>query len=494
MDYTIKQVSEKTKLKAHVLRYYEKEGLLPFIGRSDSGIRHYSEEDLEWLGLICCLKNTGMSIKQIKNFVELSMQGGETLKQRCEMLIEHKKAVEAQIEEMQKHLCKVDYKITYFTEQYERYMENNSVENTKTVKSLENILISQYTAYPEMELTDYIKLIYQNEFGSGHMISNLSDSEAFLKSEYETVLAEEDEQKNSGFIEDIGGGLSRIYLNPTKIKSEDIPLINLLFAATANTHRGSMDGFQNKSLLVREMSSKNLLPFNAETVKSFLDDYFSKGCPPMHHSEIYRRKYHPHYRVIKSDYTLYLPVFQAIQKLRESGQPIIIAIDGRCGSGKTVLAQRLSEVFKCNVFHMDDFFLPASLHTKERLLQPGGNVDYERFKKEVLMPLTEGKDVCYQPFDCMTGKFKPHIFKSFNSISIVEGSYSLHPDIINHYDFKVFLTCSTKTQKQRISHREGSKMLNQFLKKWIPLEEKYFETCDINTMCDLKLDTTNFFN
>jgi DNA-binding transcriptional MerR regulator len=103
------------------LRYYEKEGLLPFVNRTKNGIRRYSEDDLEWLGLICCLKNTGMSIKQIKAFVELSMQGGETLKQRCDMLIEHKRSVEAQIQEMNKHLQKVGHKIECYTAQYEKY-------------------------------------------------------------------------------------------------------------------------------------------------------------------------------------------------------------------------------------------------------------------------------------------------------------------------------------------------------------------------------------
>ncbi len=124
MDYSIKQVSEKTKLKAHVLRYYEREGLLPCISRSKSGIRRYSEDDMEWLGLICCLKNTGMAIKQIKDFVELSMQGGKTLKQRYNMLVEHKRNVEAQIEEMQEHLRKVSHKIEHFTTQYQRYTES----------------------------------------------------------------------------------------------------------------------------------------------------------------------------------------------------------------------------------------------------------------------------------------------------------------------------------------------------------------------------------
>jgi DNA-binding transcriptional MerR regulator len=114
-------VSEKTSLPPYVLRYYENEGLLPSIARSRNGVRRYSEDDLEWLGLICCLKNTGMSIKQIKSFVELSIEGEGTLQQRCDMLKEHKKTVETQIEEMHKHLEKVACKIDHFTREYENY-------------------------------------------------------------------------------------------------------------------------------------------------------------------------------------------------------------------------------------------------------------------------------------------------------------------------------------------------------------------------------------
>lgn len=121
MFFTIKEVSEKTTLAPHVLRYYENEGLLPSIARSRNGIRQYSEDDLEWLGLICCLKNTGMSIKQIRNFVELSINGDGTLKQRCELLQNHKKNVESQIAEMHKHLQKVTCKIEYFTSRYEQF-------------------------------------------------------------------------------------------------------------------------------------------------------------------------------------------------------------------------------------------------------------------------------------------------------------------------------------------------------------------------------------
>ncbi len=119
--YSIKQVSEKINIPAYTLRYYEKEGLLPSIGRSRGGIRRFTEEDLDWLGLICCLKSTGMPIKRIREFVDLSRQGEKTLCQRCEILMEHKKSVENRIACMQAQLQKVNCKIQCFSSQYEAY-------------------------------------------------------------------------------------------------------------------------------------------------------------------------------------------------------------------------------------------------------------------------------------------------------------------------------------------------------------------------------------
>ena len=119
MGYTIRQISAITGISPYVLRYYEKEGLLPHVCRAGNGFRQYSEEDLEWLGLICCLKNTGMSLKQIKTFVDLSAVGRETLPKRCAMLEEHKRGVECKVAEMQKQLEKITCKIAYFTAQYD---------------------------------------------------------------------------------------------------------------------------------------------------------------------------------------------------------------------------------------------------------------------------------------------------------------------------------------------------------------------------------------
>ena len=128
MGYSVKTVAEKVNLSPHVLRYYEKEGLLPHVCRSDNGFRQYSQEDLDWLGLISCLKNTGMSLKQIKAFMDLTAAGKETLPVRCEMLIAHKRNVETKMAEMQKQLDKITHKIAHFTSQYEQ-----SVKDAQTV-------------------------------------------------------------------------------------------------------------------------------------------------------------------------------------------------------------------------------------------------------------------------------------------------------------------------------------------------------------------------
>ena len=119
--YSIQAVSEKTGLSAHTLRYYEKEGLLTNVERSAGGFRQYTDEDLEALGLICCLKNTGMSLQEIAKFIQLTHEGEHTLEERVEMLREHRENVLARMREMQKYLDKVTWKLNVFTEKLHAY-------------------------------------------------------------------------------------------------------------------------------------------------------------------------------------------------------------------------------------------------------------------------------------------------------------------------------------------------------------------------------------
>ena len=122
--YTIQEVCRRTGLTAHTLRYYEKEKLLPNVGRSPGGFRQYSESDMEDLGLICCLKNTGMSLTDIARFMELAREGDCTLRERCELLKKHRETVLMRMEEMQRHLEKVTCKYDYYAQKLREFEDS----------------------------------------------------------------------------------------------------------------------------------------------------------------------------------------------------------------------------------------------------------------------------------------------------------------------------------------------------------------------------------
>ena len=114
MYYTIGEAAQRMHLSAPTLRYYDKEGLLPFVDRSAGGARMFKESDFEWLLLIECLKSTGMPIRDIKQFIDWYMEGDTTLPQRRDMFYERRRAVEAQIETLQATLDMIDYKCWYY--------------------------------------------------------------------------------------------------------------------------------------------------------------------------------------------------------------------------------------------------------------------------------------------------------------------------------------------------------------------------------------------
>ena len=124
--YTIHEACKRTGLTAHTLRYYEKEKLLPNVSRSAGGFRQYTDEDMESLAMICCLKNTGMSLQDIARFMELAREGDQTLRERCELLKRHRESVLARMEEMQRYLDKVTGKVDYFTEKLREFEKNQS--------------------------------------------------------------------------------------------------------------------------------------------------------------------------------------------------------------------------------------------------------------------------------------------------------------------------------------------------------------------------------
>lgn len=116
MAYSIGQVAKKTGLTTHTLRYYEKEGLLPFVRKTGSGLRVFSDNDIGWLDIIECLKGVGMPLKDIKQYIDWFIEGDSTLPQRLEMFQQQRAHLEAQMEQLKKHMAKINYKIHLYTE------------------------------------------------------------------------------------------------------------------------------------------------------------------------------------------------------------------------------------------------------------------------------------------------------------------------------------------------------------------------------------------
>ena len=114
MFYTVGEMAKILNIAPSTLRYYDKEGLLPFVERSGGGIRMFKDEDFSWLRIIECLKQTGMPIKEIKKFVNWCMEGDSTIDQRLALIEQQREAVLEQMEKLRGTLHMLDYKHWYY--------------------------------------------------------------------------------------------------------------------------------------------------------------------------------------------------------------------------------------------------------------------------------------------------------------------------------------------------------------------------------------------
>lgn len=129
MLYTVGEMAKVLDIPASTLRYYDKEGLLPFVERSRGGIRMFTEKDYEWLKVIECLKKSGLSIKEIRAFIDMTSRGDDSLRERFDLFDSRRRTVEKQIEDMRKTLALLEFKCWY----YSRAIEDGTEENIRAM-------------------------------------------------------------------------------------------------------------------------------------------------------------------------------------------------------------------------------------------------------------------------------------------------------------------------------------------------------------------------
>lgn len=178
-----------------------------------------------------------------------------------------------------------------------------------------------------------------------------------------------------------------------------------------------------------------------------------------------------------------------IEELLSKKERVVLAIDGMCGAGKSTLAKELKEIYQAEVIPMDAFFLPGDLRSEERYATPGGNVHYERFLEEVMNPLIKKEEISYRVFDCKAMDYGNVVTVSKTKLYVIEGTYCMREEFRAAYDLSVFMECSDELQQNRILMRSGKRRLEDFNKKWIPLEKLYFKGKDIKNQCDMVIST-----
>lgn len=352
-------------------------------------------------------------------------------------------------------------------------------------------LREQARLHPSMEPVDAIKLCYQAAYGAEHLLRNIDTAKFYFQDEYAGVEAGDE---NEPLYENISDVTCRVNLRAWKRRGmpaewlfnmfaqSHIPLINSRFRMEFEKRNALAVYLKDVELLAEE----GIFGFDKEQWKLCLAEYPMENPVALHHSKSYREKEKPAYRIVSRQCIKLFGVLEELAKLPDD-MVKVVAIEGKCGSGKTIFAKGLAALLGAGTIHMDDFFLPAELRTPERFAEAGGNIHYERFIEEVIPNLRNPKEFSYGRFDCGKMAIWGERRVDADMLRIVEGSYSCHPKFGDYMDIRVFLNVDEEEQKRRLVDRDGESILERFEAEWIPMEQKYYEAFGIPEKADVTI-------
>ncbi len=375
--------------------------------------------------------------------------------------------------------------------------------------------------YPALQPADFHKYIYQSVFGCEHLLTDEAGVVEYIFQEaracgFCNTVAETDriepntrktntrkantnELDTGDFVEMLDGEYCRVHLACLQ-EGLFVSTLGKLFVLSAEKTEGNETEHRAEKLYemleaMRELAEEGQLPFSDEAALHAASAWKAQGCPACHHSEQFRSSYKPAYRVIRKEYVKYLPLLIRVDimlkgsgsGMERSDKRVLLALEGGSASGKTTLAALLQKIYGAALFHMDDFFLRPEQRTPQRFAEVGGNVDRERFLQEVLRPLSKGEKIIYRPFDCASFKLGEAVEREASVLNVVEGVYSMHPELAEYYDLSVFLEIGPELQKRRIEKRNTPKLAERFFSEWIPMEQRYFKEMNVKNRCGLTI-------
>lgn len=344
-----------------------------------------------------------------------------------------------------------------------------------------SLLQAHYENFPQMAIGDAVKFLYQRFMGPGHLVPEAAKGVARLREEWDAVDADDTLPLSTP----LGNGLCRLHLRPCKGLGLSPNTVARLFLLTAQQFT------PDPARLEQALNQVCSLPFPPGQAEEYVRQYREQGCPMVSHSEHFRACYSPAYRIVSEYYVSMIPLLAAIDRSTADFPQLRVAIDGPCASGKSTLGHALQEIYSCELIHMDDFFLRPEQRTHERLAQPGGNVDYERFSQEVLSPLLAHRPISYRPWSCSTQSFAPPVCIPPAPLTVVEGCYSLRDDLRHAYHLRVWAYADWNSRSRRLLGRGGEECLARFRQLWIPLEDRYFDHMQVQQCCQLRLDLSD---
>lgn len=160
------------------------------------------------------------------------------------------------------------------------------------MEELEQILREHAKRYPKMQPTDAVKLLYQNEFGGGHLIKDAQACLDYLRREYASV----EKDTSIPLYEDIGSGIVRV--NLAAVNAEELELLGQAFLRSAAEHTGSPAGFLKKLDVLHQLTAQGIFAFGTDDLDAYLAKYKKDGYPAVSHSREYREAYAPAYRIV----------------------------------------------------------------------------------------------------------------------------------------------------------------------------------------------------